>query len=156
MRLKILLAAMLSFALFGCNGDGRRDVGVIEDNLPPSATVNFSRTVLPFNGGSVEITVNVSDPSGVKFAEVNISPTPIGFAPVQLVPENRTVKTATKTLVVLLPLNSSRTDVTYQVTVRARDELNNEGTINIGTLTVRSVYSDFPSITPLPDPSGTF
>jgi len=72
MRLKISFAVLLCLALLGCGGGGGGD------NSPPSATGTFSRTDLPFGGGTVQITVTVNDPSGVAFAEVDISPRHLG------------------------------------------------------------------------------
>lgn len=146
MRLKTLLAMLMPFVLFGCGGGGGSG-----DNSPPSATATFSRTELPFNGGTVQITVTVSDPSGVEFAQVSLSPVPQGFNPITLNTQNQ--KTVVSTVTISLPLNSSASDATFQVTVRARDTLGNEGTVTVGTITVRSPLSALPS---LPNPSGAF
>lgn len=145
MRLKFLLAILMPFILLGCGGGGGGD------NSPPSASGNFSRNELPFSGGTVQITVTVSDPSGVEFAEVNISPAPPGFNPISLSTQNQ--KTVVSTVTISLPLNSGISNATYQVTVKAKDTLGNEGAVIIGTITVRSPLSALP---PLPNPSGTF
>lgn len=145
MRLKVLFTVLLGFALIGCDGGGGRD------NSPPSATGAFSRTELPFGGGSVQITVTVNDPSGVAFAEVSLSPAPTGFNPISLSTQNQ--KTVVDTVTVSLPLNPNVSDAVYQVIVRARDTLGNEGTVIIGTIIVRSPLSTLPS---LPSPSGAF
>lgn len=145
MRLKISFAVLLCLALLGCGGGGGGD------NSPPSATGTFSRTDLPFGGGTVQITVTVNDPSGVAFAEVDISPRPSGFSPIALIAQNQ--KTVTDTVMISLPLNSGVSDAVYRVTVTARDTLGNEGTVFIGTVTVRSPLGALPS---LPNPSGAF
>ncbi len=145
MRLKISFAVLLCLALLGCGGGGGGD------NSPPSATGTFSRTDLPFGGGTVQITVTVNDPSGVAFAEVDISPRLQGFVPIALSVQNQ--KTVTSTVTISLPLNSGVSDAVYRVTVKARDALGNEGTVVIGTITVRSPLSALPS---LPNPSGAF
>ena len=146
MRLKTLVAALLPLVLLGCGGGGGGG-----DNSPPSVTGSFSRTELPFNGGAVQITVTVRDPSGVAFAEVSLSPAPPGFNPVSLNAQNQ--ETVTGTVTISLPMNSGLTDANYQVIVRARDTLGNEGTVTLGTLIVRSPLSNLPS---LPNPSGAF
>lgn len=145
MRLKISLAVLLCLALLGCGGGGGGD------NSPPSATGTFSRTDLPFGGGTVQITVTVNDPSGVAFAEVNLSPAPPDFKSISLSTENQ--KTVISTVIISLPLNSTVSDAVYQVIVTAGDTLGNEGTSVIGTITVRSPLSTLPS---LPSPSGAF
>lgn len=145
MKLKILLLMPAFLIFLGCGGGN----GV--DNSPPSATATFSRTELPFSGGAVQMTLTLSDPSGVAFAEVNISPTPLGFDPIPLSTQNQ--KTVVSTITISLPLNSSISDAVYRVIIKTRDTLGNEGTILIGTLTVRSPLSALPS---LPSPSGAF
>ncbi|MFN3420802.1 MAG: hypothetical protein ACK40X_03645, partial [Armatimonadota bacterium] len=104
MRLKVLPTMLLglSFMLLGCGGGGGGD------NLPPSATATFSRTDLSFSGGTVQVTVTVSDPSGVAFAEVDVSPRPPNFNPVSLNAQNQ--KTIVSTLIISLPLNSGLSD----------------------------------------------
>lgn len=145
MKMRVLLAMSLTLALLGCGGGGDGD------KSPPSAAGTFSRGELPFNGGSVQITVTVSDPSGVAFAEVNLSPAPSGFNPIPLNTQNQ--KTFVGTVTISLPLNSGISDAVYQVIVKARDTLGNEGTVIIGAVTVRSPMSALPS---LPNPSAVF
>ncbi|MCS7264990.1 MAG: hypothetical protein NZ805_09180 [Armatimonadetes bacterium] len=145
MMLRIFPFALLLFLLLGCGGGNGRD------NSPPSATGNFSRSELPFTGGTVQIALNLIDPSGISFAELDISPRPTNFAPIPLNAQGE--RTLVGTVTISLPLNPSATEVVYRVTVRARDTLGNEGTVEIGTLTVRSPQGNLP---PLPDPSGAF
>ncbi len=146
MRWKALLALVLPLILLGCGG------GVGEgDRTPPSATGVFSRTELPFGGGTVQITVTISDPSGVAYARIDVSPRPTNFNPVELAPQNQ--QTVTTNITVSLPTNSGVSDAVYEVRVTARDALGNEGTLVVGTIRVRSPLTNIPS---LPDPSGAF
>lgn len=145
MKLRVLLAMSLTFALLGCGGGGDGD------NSPPSVSGSFSRTELAFNGGTVQITLTVSDPSGVESVQVDIFPRPSGFNPINLDPQNQ--KTFVSTLTISLPLNSGVSDVVYHVTVKARDSFGNEGTVIVGTVTVRSPLGTLPS---LPNPAGAF
>ncbi len=142
---KILLALILTFALFGCGGG---DGG---DRTTPSVTAVFSRTELPFSGGTVQVTVTVSDPSGVAFARIDVSPRPSNFSPTELAPQNQ--QTVTANVAIPLPANGSVSDMVYQVKVTARDAIGNEGTVVVGEIRVRSPLSGIPS---LPDPSGAF
>jgi len=141
---KILLALILPLALLGCGGDGG-------DRTPPSVTAVFSRTELPFGGGTVQVTVTISDPSGVDFAQIGVSPRPPNFSPTQLSPQNQ--QTVTANIEVSLPVNGSASDVVYRVSVKARDAVGNEGTIVVGEIRVRSPLAGIPN---LPDPSGAF
>ena len=143
---KILLALILPFALFGCGGGGEGG-----DRTPPSVTAVFSRTELPFGGGTVRITVTISDPSGVAFARIDVSPCPSNFSPIELAPQNQ--QTVTTNIDVSLPVNGGASDVVYQVSVTARDAAGNERTVVVGEIKVRSPFTGIPS---LPDPSGAF
>jgi hypothetical protein len=143
---RILLALILPFALFGCGGGGGEG-----DRTPPSATGSFSRTELPFGGGTVQVTVTISDPSGVAFARIDVSPRPPNFNPTELAPQNQ--QTVTANITILLPANGSVSDMVYQVKVTARDTVGNEGTVVVGEVRVRSPLAGIPN---LPDPSGAF
>ncbi len=142
---RILLALILPFALFGCGGGGGGD------RTPPSATGVFSRTELPFGGGTVQVTVTISDPSGIAFARIDVSPRPPNFNPTELAPQNQ--QTVTANITIPLPANGSVSDMVYQVKVTARDAVGNEGTVIVGEIRVRSPLTGIPS---LPDPSGAF
>ncbi|MEJ7613346.1 MAG: hypothetical protein SQA66_06875 [Candidatus Fervidibacter sacchari] len=142
---KILLALILPFALLGCGGG---DGG---DRTPPSVTAVFSRTELPFGGGTVQVTVTISDPSGVAFAQIDVSPRPPNFSPTELAPQNQ--QTVTANITISLPANGSASDMVYQVRVTARDVFGNEGTVVVGEVRVRSPLAGIPN---LPDPSGAF
>ena len=142
---KILLALILPLALLGCGGG---DGG---DRTPPSVTAVFSRTELPFGGGTVQVTVTISDPSGVAFAQIDVSPRPPNFSPTQLSPQNQ--QTVTANITISLPANGSASDMVYQVRVTARDVFGNEGTVVVGEVRVRSPLAGIPN---LPDPSGAF
>jgi hypothetical protein len=142
---RILLALILPFALFGCGGGGGGD------RTPPTATGSFSRTELPFGGGTVQVTVTISDPSGVAFARIDVSPRPPNFNPTELVPQNQ--QTVTANITISLPANGSVSDMVYQVKVTARDAVGNEGTVVVGEVRVRSPLAGIPN---LPDPSGAF
>ncbi len=143
--LALILPLILPFALFGCGGGGEGD------RTPPSATGSFSRTELPFGGGEVQVTVTVSDPSGVAFARIDVSPRPPNFNPTELVPQNQ--QTVTANITISLPANGSVSDMVYQVRVTARDAVGNEGTVVVGEVRVRSPLAGIPN---LPDPSGAF
>jgi hypothetical protein len=143
---RILLALILPFALFGCGGGGGEG-----DRTPPSATGSFSRTELPFGGGIVQVTVTISDPSGVAFARIDVSPRPPNFNPTELAPQNQ--QTVTANITISLPANGSVSDMVYQVRVTARDTVGNEGTVVVGEIRVRSPLASIPN---LPDPSGAF
>jgi hypothetical protein len=142
---RILLALILPFALFSCGGGGGGD------RTPPTATGSFSRTELPFGGGTVQVTVTISDPSGVAFAQIDVSPRPPNFSPPELNPQNR--QTVTANITISLPTNGSVSDMVYQVRVMARDAVGNEGTVVVGEVRVRSPLASVPN---LPDPSGAF
>lgn len=142
---RILLALILPFALLGCGGG---DGG---DRTPPSVTAVFSRTELPFGGGTVQVTVTISDPSGVAFAQIDVSPRPPNFSPTELAPQNQ--QTVTANITISLPANGSASDMVYQVRVKARDVFGNEGTVVVGEVRVRSPLAGIPN---LPDPSGAF
>jgi len=142
---RILLALILPFALLGCGGG---DGG---DRTPPSVTAVFSRTELPFGGGTVQVTVTISDPSGVAFAQIDVSPRPPNFSPTELAPQNQ--QTVTANITISLPANGSASDMVYQVRVTARDVFGNEGTVVVGEVRVRSPLAGIPN---LPDPSGAF
>jgi len=143
---KILLVLILPFALFGCGGGG--DGG---DRTPPSVTGVFSRTELPFGGGTVQVTVTISDPSGIASVQIDVSPHPPNFSPTEIDPQNQ--QTVIANITISLPANGSVSDMVYQVKVKAKDAVGNEGTVVVGEIRVRSPFTGIPS---LPDPSGAF
>jgi hypothetical protein len=95
--------------------------------------------------------VTISDPSGVAFARIDVSPRPPNFNPTELAPQNQ--QTVTANITISLPANGSVSDMVYQVKVTARDTVGNEGTVVVGEVRVHSPLAGIPN---LPNPSGAF